>query len=61
MSDDTKRDECRAQPPKGPNSWWMNDEQWEADLCHCRLPSGHDGPHNCEHNTPWTGELRRSS
>jgi hypothetical protein len=49
---------CNAQPPKGPNSWWMNDDQWEADLSRCLLDAGHDGQHNCEHNTPWTGEWR---
>jgi hypothetical protein len=49
---------CRAQPPKGANSWWMNDEQWEADLCRCLLAKGHEGPHNCKHDTPWMGEWR---
>lgn len=54
----TPPERCQAQPPKGENSWWMNDDQWEIDLCRCTLSRGHDGKHNCEHNTPWTGEWK---
>jgi hypothetical protein len=50
---------CGKQPPKGSNSWWMSDDQWEADLCHCILDKGHEGEHNCDHDSPWTGEWKK--
>lgn len=33
-------------------TWWMSQDQYDASggPCHCRLPSGHDGDHECEHS-----------
>jgi hypothetical protein len=40
---------CDAQPCKTSDSWWMNQDQYDAIACVCQLDAAHEGPHQCAH------------